>query len=242
MRFAVVSDIHGNLPALEAVIDAIRAEGIEDVVNLGDCISGPLWPAATGKRLMDLDWPTIAGNHERQLLTQTADEMGSADRAAQAELTPELRQWIGSLPPTLQYRDDVLLCHGTPTSDKAKWLHRGKRGSMRQAIDEEIAAEATAFAVTFCGHTHLPRSVQLRDGRIVANPGSVGLPSYEQHHDSFDESSASPDARFLVAEKRETAWSIRLIAVPYDYEAAARKAEAAGRPTWAQSLRFGRPS
>jgi predicted phosphodiesterase len=69
-RCAVLSDIHGNLPALESVLAELRAEGIEQVVQLGDALSGPLWPAETADRLMALGWPAIAGNDERQVLTQ----------------------------------------------------------------------------------------------------------------------------------------------------------------------------
>jgi hypothetical protein len=69
---AVLSDIHGNLPALLAVLAQIDAEGITHVVNLGDIVSGPLWPRETAGRLMALGWPTIAGNHERQALAAAA--------------------------------------------------------------------------------------------------------------------------------------------------------------------------
>ncbi len=68
-RLAILSDIHGNLPALEAVIADAEAQGCATFINLGDTLSGPLWPAETADFLMARDWPTIAGNHERQLLT-----------------------------------------------------------------------------------------------------------------------------------------------------------------------------
>jgi predicted phosphodiesterase len=68
MKIAAISDIHGNLPALEAVLADIAAEGVDLTVDLGDILSGPWWGAATADRLMPLGLPTIAGNHERQLL------------------------------------------------------------------------------------------------------------------------------------------------------------------------------
>ena len=86
MRIALVSDIHGNLPALEAVIAEIADAGADLVVNLGDIVSGPLWPQETARRLMALGWPTIAGNHERQVLTQPAARMGASDAFAAAAL------------------------------------------------------------------------------------------------------------------------------------------------------------
>src|SRR5690606_18348630 len=68
-RIAVLSDIHGNLPALEAVVADAEARGCTAFANLGDILSGPLWPFETAEYLMARQWPTIAGNHERQVLT-----------------------------------------------------------------------------------------------------------------------------------------------------------------------------
>ena len=68
MKIAVISDIHGNLAALQAVLEDIERERVDQVVNLGDLLSGPLQPAKTADLLMAKDFVTIAGNHERQLL------------------------------------------------------------------------------------------------------------------------------------------------------------------------------
>ena len=155
MRFAAVSDIHGNLPALGAVIFDIAARGITEVVNLGDCLSGPLWPVETAQRLMDLDWPTLTGNHERKLLTQSIAEMEITDAGTVVKLTPAIRDWMRKLSAKLEYPTGVLLCHGTPTDNHHYWLHRGRRGSMREATFAEIEAEAAGFPLTLCGHTHL---------------------------------------------------------------------------------------
>lgn len=69
MRIAILADIHGNLPALEAVADDLDRRGVDAVVNLGDSLSGPLLPRETAQFLMARDWLHLAGNHERQLLT-----------------------------------------------------------------------------------------------------------------------------------------------------------------------------
>jgi predicted phosphodiesterase len=68
MRIALVSDIHGNLPALEAVLEDTRRRAVSRIVNLGDSLSGPLLPLETARFLMKQDWVQLAGNHERQLL------------------------------------------------------------------------------------------------------------------------------------------------------------------------------
>ncbi|MFO0443312.1 MAG: metallophosphoesterase family protein, partial [Betaproteobacteria bacterium] len=78
MRVALVSDIHGNLPALQAVAAAIEAARADLVLNLGDIASGPLWPRETVAWLAGRGWPTIAGNHERQALA-AAPGVGSDD-------------------------------------------------------------------------------------------------------------------------------------------------------------------
>lgn len=241
MRFAAVSDIHGNLPALEAVVADIAARGIEDVVNLGDCLSGPLWPVETAEYLIARGWPTVAGNHERQLLTQSITEMGVTDAATATEITDGIRGWMASLPSTFAYAADVMLVHGTPSSDHRYWLHRGQRGAMREASLTEIGDEAIDVALTLCGHTHLPRAVTLPDGRIVANPGSVGLPAYEDDLPSYHVvETGTPHARYLIAEWGGAGWNVELCAVGYDFERSARKAEQANRPSWAHALRTGR--
>ena len=71
MRIAVVSDIHGNLAALQAVVADVQRRGVDRVINLGDSLSGPLLPLQTARFLMASGWLHLAGNHERQVLTQT---------------------------------------------------------------------------------------------------------------------------------------------------------------------------
>src|SRR5215471_15524104 len=65
MRIAVLADFHGNLAALEAVVEDLQNRRPDQVVNLGDCVSGPLWPSETAALLMALGWPTVRGNHDR---------------------------------------------------------------------------------------------------------------------------------------------------------------------------------
>lgn len=86
MRIAIVSDIHGNLPALEAVVRDIGRRSVDAVVNLGDSLSGPLMPLETAQFLMAQDWVHLAGNHERQLLTLPAERRGPSDAFAHSRL------------------------------------------------------------------------------------------------------------------------------------------------------------
>ena len=240
MRLAVVSDIHGNLPALEAVLEDIAASGVDMTVNLGDILSGPLWVAETAERLMALELPTIRGNHERQLLTLAPARMGASDAFAAQRLIPAQRAWLEALPLTRTLGDAVFCCHGTPDSDLHYFLETvtgGEAGSaapgVRAATPDEAAERAGAVAHTLilCGHTHMPRALQLNDGRLIVNPGSVGMPM----------ALGSTDARYAVLEKLRSGWTVGLRAIPYDHPAAARQALEQGFPNWADAVSTGWP-
>ena len=84
MRIAVVTDIHGNLAALQAVVQDIQRRGVDQVINLGDSVSGPLLPLQTARYLMASGWLHLAGNHERQVLTQGPEQWSAADAHAHA--------------------------------------------------------------------------------------------------------------------------------------------------------------
>lgn len=254
MKFAVLSDIHGNLPALDAVIADAHAQAVDGFLNLGDIVSGPLWPAETAERLMPLGWPTIAGNHERQLLTQPVERMSATDRHTAARLAPGHRAWLASLPPTQPLRDDLLLCHGTPTSDLHYLMEtvtpdhvRGASPGVRAASRAELlqrlgdALLGVPGALILCGHTHRPRCERLADGRMVVNPGSVGLPAYDDTHPHPHViETGSPHARYAIVTRTPEGWGVKLRKVAYDHEAAARQAEQHGRGDWADALRSGR--
>jgi predicted phosphodiesterase len=238
-RIAILTDIHGNLPALEAVIADAEAQRCTGFVNLGDSLSGPLWPAETADLLIDLDWPTIAGNHERQLLTIDRARMGASDAFARDALGDHHLQWLASLPPTLHLSPNVLLCHGTPTNDLEHFLYTVDGGAAREATDVEIRERAgdRGEALILCGHTHLPRLVTLEDGRTIANPGSVGLQAYDDDHPvAYRVEVGDPSARYAIVD----GMAVTFRAIGYDHEAAVRRAEMNGRNDWAIALRSGR--
>jgi len=237
-RLAVLTDIHGNLPALEAVIADAQGRGCEAFVNLGDILSGPLWPVETADLLMALDWPTLAGNHERQLLTEDRAAMGESDAYTFDRLSDRHMAWMESLPQTMDYTADIFLCHGTPDSDLVYFLEDvGPDGACAAAVNLIVERAGKRGArLTLCGHTHKPRMVVLPDGRTVANPGSVGLPAYAASTPyPHVMEGGTPDARYAIVTEGE----VELIEVPYDFERAAVKAQAAGRGDWAQALRHG---
>lgn len=258
MRIAAVSDIHGNLPALDAVLADIARERADVIVNLGDIVSGPLWPLETARRLMALDLPTIRGNHERQLLTIPLAQQCDSDAQASRALGDAERAWLAALPTALRLAGGVQCCHGTPTSDlvylmetvvdgfDAGQARRGDasaRGLRAANLDELQARIGTVDApVLLCGHSHVPRMAELPDGPLVVNPGSVGLPAYDDEHPlPHWVENDGPQARWALLESGATGrWRATLHATPYDHERAARRAEDHGRGDWADALRSGR--
>jgi predicted phosphodiesterase len=242
MRVAVLTDIHGNLAALQAVVQDIQRRGVDQIVNLGDSVSGPLLPLRTARYLMDSGWLHLAGNHERQVLTQGPDQWSPADAHAHAELGADELAWMATLQPDLPWRDDIHLCHASPRSDLEYLLDTVEPGGVRLASADEVherLAGVTA-ALVLCGHSHHPRIVRTATGQLIVNPGSVGLPAYDDElpHWHVIENGA-PDARYAIVERVHGAWQAALLAVPYDHESMARLAEQHGQPDWAHALRTG---
>ncbi len=142
MKIAAISDIHGNLAALDAVLADIRSEGADFTVNLGDILSGALYPSETADRLIPLNLPTIRGNHERQVLVSDRARMAASDRWAFDTLRPDQLAWIAGLPSTLRISDDVLLVHGIPNDDLSYFLETVDECGCRQATLYEVERRA----------------------------------------------------------------------------------------------------
>jgi putative phosphoesterase len=180
VRVAAISDIHGNLPALEAVLADIEDDNVDAIVVAGDTISGP-WPAEVFDLVVAADALVVRGNADRlvlerddqygQLAAWSADRLGKARLAVAAEwpLTVELA--MGSLGP-------VLVCHSTPVSDDPIYT--------RITPDEDVLAMLGPVrpGVVVCGHTHMQYDRTLDGGLRVVNPGSVGLP-YEGERGAY---------------------------------------------------------
>jgi diadenosine tetraphosphatase ApaH/serine/threonine PP2A family protein phosphatase len=243
MRFAAIADVHGNYLALEAVIADIRAQGIDDIVNLGDMASGPLDARRTMDALMALDAVHVLGNHDRYLIDRPPEKMGSWDRPAHAQLDAEHLDWLRAVPPTLVFRDQVFLCHATPASDEVYWLETVlPDGTVRMASREaiEAAAQGVTQRLMLCGHSHIARAVRLGDGRMIVNPGSVGSPGYRDVH-PFPHviEAGTPDARYAILELVEGSWRVTFRHVPYDHDAMAALARRNGQAELASALATG---
>jgi predicted phosphodiesterase len=241
MRIAALADTHGNLLALEAVLDDLRAASPDLVVNLGDLVSGPFDPAGAADAQMALEGLTLAGNHERQVLHGG----GPSDIFARGCLTAAHRGWIAGLPATLSLLGgEVFACHGSPAGGDLEYLLEDVSGG-RACLDAEEAilprlAGIGAARLVLCAHTHMARAVAV-GGVLVVNPGSVGMPAYRDTMPVPHVMEAgSPHARYALLTRGPLGWAAELRAVPYDWEAAARQAEANGRPATAHAARTGR--
>jgi predicted phosphodiesterase len=193
MRIAGLYDIHGNLPALEAVLEDARRAGVDQVVVGGDVVPGPM-PRETLERLLSLDLPVqfIHGNGELSTLAQMAALEGSpvtywgttsgrplpeADQVAMRwtaeqlwlQYQPVLARWPKTLRLEIDGLGNVLFCHGTPRSETEILL--------RTTSEEKLLPlfEPLSVSLVVCGHTHMQFDRMIGRTRVV-NAGSVGMP------------------------------------------------------------------
>ncbi|WP_075288661.1 metallophosphoesterase family protein [Pararhizobium arenae] len=243
MRIAVIADIHGNDLALEAVLADIDRQGIDDVVNLGDHLSGPLNAARTADLLMTRNFPSVLGNHDRYLISKFPAAMGASDRAAFDQLSKDHLEWLRGLRPTLVHHDEILLCHGTPDSDETYWLEDLTPDGVVHMADRRTIERRLGhadFPVIVCAHTHIPRMIRLPKGPLVVNPGSVGCPGYDDDVPvPHQVENGTPDASYAILEKSAGNWQVSFRRVGYDHRAMASLAAQRGRAEWASALGSG---
>lgn len=182
MRIAVLADIHGHLPALDAVLREVDAADVDTIVLNGDMTTGPM-PAQTLDRLADLGerarW--VHGNCERELAAaydgtlpaDLPDEVRIPTEYCAAQLTPAHRALLNVLPLSITLDVPVLgpirCCHATTRSDTEIVLVDSPIDRYRAAFSD--STEPTVIL----GHTHMPFD-RLADTRRFVNPGSVGMP------------------------------------------------------------------
>ena len=243
MKFAAIADVHGNCVALEAVLADIAALGITEVVNLGDHVSGPLEARRTADLLIERVFTSIRGDQDRRLVELSVAGASPSNRIDYKQLDRNHLDWLAGLQPTMIYHDDIFLCHGSPRSDAVYWLDRvTDDGNIQASPIEDIEAEVSGIpaSLILCGHTHIPRVVRLRDGRLIVNPGSVGCPGYEGHKPVFHKVQAgTPDACYAILERTRRGWSPTFRYVPYDHMPMSDLARRNGWPVWGSALATG---
>jgi len=177
MSIATLYDVHGNLPALEAVLAEIPEEAT--IVVGGDVVAGGAQPSETLERLRALGdrvvW--IRGNADRELMPGEPGlaPAGMLDATREA-LTREQIEFLHALPPTAQI-DRVLFCHATPRNDVDIFTERTPEERLVE-IFIDVGAD-----VVVCGHTHMQFERTIAGKRVI-NSGSVGMP-YEDEPGAY---------------------------------------------------------
>ncbi len=239
---AVISDIHGNLEALEAVLVDARKEGATDVICLGDIVGYGADPNRCVELVRESSAAVVLGNHDAAALDPAeADEFNPLARDAilwtRRTLSPANLEMLRSLP-MAHVRDEIRYVHASPEAPET-WPY------VLNVADAQFAFSAFSEAVCFIGHTHVPTWMVLEDGMVIdmivaeqlemrgegralINVGSVGQPrdgDWRASYVLFDR-----EQRRVVARR-----------VEYALEAATAKILAAGLPEeLAHRLSFGR--
>ena len=192
MLIAAIGNIHGNLPALEAVLGEIDDAGIQTIVNTGDCVAGHPWPNEVIDLLRDRSIPTVQGEQDRLVArferkrkslardisrvggwtigSHLRDEWARIQEAYEAARSENI-EFLAALPKQLFLTIDgisVCVCHGTPQG-RNDVLHEeddiGKFRRLREAANTDII---------ICGRSHTPFS-RVVDNTLFVNPGAVGI-------------------------------------------------------------------
>jgi predicted phosphodiesterase len=243
-RIAVLADIHANIWALDAVLEDIQARGITTLVNLGDALYGPLAPGETYARLRSLEPISVCGNQDRLITDTPSAEMADHPTLAfvREDLPTAALSWLRRMPAQTVLNEEVFLCHGVPGSDRIYLLEDVAGGTPRLRSPEALAGllKGIDLPVILCGHSHLPHVVQLPDGRLVVNPGSVGLPAYaDERPVPHRMENHAPHACYAIIEKTVSGWNVAHIALAYAWQEAVAAAERQGREDWARALATG---
>ena len=232
LRVAAISDIHGNLHALEAVLAAIEARGIEAIVCLGDVVGYGADPERCVQAIREREIPTVAGNHDR--VAAGLEEPSDFNLIAQLaigwtaeQLSESSRTWLAELPLTLELPAlDLHLAHANPALP-ATWQY------VLDPETAEVCLQTVAERVSVVGHSHIPAVFELfgddvalvegnvvrvrPGGRYLVNAGSVGQPR-----------DGAWQAGFAVLEPGGE--RIEIVRVDYDLEGAGQAIVDAGLP------------
>jgi putative phosphoesterase len=230
MRLALISDVHGNLLALDAVLDELNEAGVDQIVCLGDVAAGPE-PRETIERLREIDCPVVLGNWDTWLLEgvpelplQDGPKLRDQGEWSAAQLSDAEQGFLEGLPPQLELDlggHAVLCVHGSPRS-AVEDIHA-------TTSDSELAQmfNGTRPAVLAAGHTHV-QLVRRHGSTLIVNPGSVGLPFH-----SWPPNGAvrmSPWAEYAILTTNDGCICTELRRARYDVAALLEVARESGMP------------
>ena len=246
MRVALISDIHANLPALEAVLADIAAQpGIDATFHLGDLVGYGAWPDETVALVRSAGIAGIAGNYDSTVAAgakhcgcryeDAEQERLSHESYAwtRAHVSEETRRWLGALPFRVDVRmggghqagGTMVLVHGTPTLNTVYWTADRPDAFARSMAT--LAGMRPGDLIAF-GHTHLPWHRTL-DGMHFVNTGSVGRPK-----------DGDPRAGYVIVDVEAANVRVEFVRVEYDIDRAVAGIEASELPNaFAEQLRNG---
>ena len=219
MRVAIISDIHANLQALEAVLNDIKEQECEHIFCLGDlALAGPQPKETLDFIMAQENWTIIQGNTDRMIanygpevvdfLNAQYPVMANAIESDNQTLDDTYRAYLANLPPQLSIEIEeckILLVHGSPRSNMEDILPQ-----MPLEAKEEMIY-GTEEKLILCGHTHIPCGYQTNTNQTVVNVGSVGRPMTED-----------PKACYAIADFQDGSFEIKHSFVKYDNKLAAQ--------------------
>lgn len=246
MRYALISDIHGNVPALDAVLDDIETRGdIDAIYHLGDLVGYAPWPDEVVTLLAEWEVAGVAGNYDSTVATDYAhcgckyEDPVQAEHAhasyewTRANVSPLTKQYLGALPFRLEARPlgghlagpTLRLAHGTPILNTVYWTEdRPDSFALQQA--EHLGAKP-GDVIAF-GHTHKPWYKEI-EGIHFVNTGSVGRPK-----------DGNWRAGYVVVEFRKDEIAVEFVRVEYDIQKTMDAIKASALPdAFAEYLRTG---
>ncbi len=208
-KLAILADIHGNVPALEAVLDDVAGQGVDEVLVGGDLVGRGPEGSAVVHRIRELGLASIGGNHEDYLLAfkrgeipdlwRTSREWAAA-RWMAAELDDEAAAFVEALPFSLG-REGLRLVHGRPDTNRdgiGSWTSDDELLSLQSQVEEDVLV---------CAHTHRPMVRETSRG-LAVNVGAVGLPFNRDRR-----------AQYAVFDRGgRWGWEVELRQVSYDLE------------------------
>jgi putative phosphoesterase len=237
-RVAVISDIHGNGVALDAVLADWERRGGGGIVCLGDATGGGPQPNEVLTRLRALDCEMVRGNADDWLLSGLPEHPGDANSEALEEivawgrerLSDDNRAFLHRLPLTLELAlaeaCSLLAFHGTPRGSTERLLHTMPDSVLAERLGDH------AVTVLAGGHTHL-QGARGHRGAVLLNPGSVGVPVRAEPIERWlpDQSGWVPShAEYAIIESDRRALAVTLLRVPVEVDEVRRAAERSGMP------------
>ncbi len=226
-RIAVLSDLHGNLAALDACLADLGGQGgADEIVVAGDmCVDGPK-PKKVLQRLEEVGARCVRGNTERYLYEEGGTKAFSPKDAAQIawtrrEIGERWVSWLSELPFALRIgeeNNELLIVHANPVNDEEHLWPDAEHELLARLIGDERAA-AIAF-----GHLHLPY-VRVWQGRMLVNVASAGLPK-----------DGDPRACYAIFTERDGGWQVKHRRVPFDVKKVATQLADCGIPESAELI------